>query len=66
MKKIFLSNGQVSLVSDEDHLYLAGYTWSLDSFGYTQIWVNVKHQGVHRIVAKRMKLNLIGKEIVIN
>ncbi len=67
MKKIFLSNGQVSLVSDIDHIFLAGFYWSINgsinSSGYATAWVDGKTQLMHRIIAKRMKLDLKDKEV---
>ena len=63
MKKIFLSNGEVSLVSNEDHLYLSGYNWSVSGGGYVRARVNGKMVTIHRIIAERMKLDIVNKEI---
>lgn len=63
MKKIFLSNGQVSLVSDEDFLYLVGYNWWLQSAGYVEAYINSKHQLMHRIVVERIGLDLSKGEV---
>ncbi len=63
MKKIFLSNSQVTLVSDEDHIFLAGYTWSPNNRGYATASVNGKTRFMHRVVVERMKLDLTGGEV---
>jgi len=58
-KKIFLSNGNFTLVSDEDHIFLAGYSWYPDdNSNYIRGRINGKLQYMHRIIAKRMKLDL--------
>ena len=62
MKKIFLSNGQVSLVSDEDHIFLIGFSWSMNT-GYVRGWVNGKCRYIHRLIAERIGLNLTKREI---
>ena len=56
-KKIFLSNG-VTTVSEEDHIFLAGYSWSQHKKGRVLGRINGKHQWMHRVIAKRMGLNL--------
>lgn len=58
MKKIFLSNGQVSLVDGEDFLYLSGYNWGVSGRGYVRCTNNISDRCMHRIVAKKMGLNL--------
>lgn len=57
-RKIFLSNGDVALVSDEDHIFLAGYNWHQHKKGRVLGRINGKHQWIHRAVAKRMGLDL--------
>ncbi len=65
MRKIFLTDGQFTLVSEEDFLFLAGYNW----------WVHKKDnyvrcssrtdglnsQLMHRIIAKRMKIDCFNE-----
>lgn len=58
MKKIFLSNGDFTLVSDEDYIFLVGYNWWLTKDGYTTGWIDGKKQFMHKIIAKRMGLDL--------
>ncbi len=53
MKTIFLSCGTVTKVSDEDHIYLLGYTWALNVGGYARSWVDGKMQLMHRVIAER-------------
>jgi hypothetical protein len=56
MKKITLTDGQVALVSDEDHIFLSGFTWSCNSCGYAQAWNpwTKKMVSMHRLVLERM------------
>ncbi len=58
MKKIFLSDGQVTLVSDEDHIFLAGFNWSLYSGGYARTRIDGKQRHMHRVIVERMGLDL--------
>lgn len=58
MKKIFLSNGGFTLISDEDFLYLVGYTWSYNNKGGIMGHVDGKTQYISRVIAKRMGLDL--------
>lgn len=56
MKEITLSNGQQTQVSDEDWLYLVGFSWSLNGDGY------VRRSGddyMHRVVAQRKGLTCL-------
>ncbi len=59
MKKIFLSNGDFTLVSNEDYIFLVGYNWWITcNGGYAKGSVEGKDQTLHRIVAKRMGIDL--------
>ena len=57
-KKIFLSSGQVSLVSDEDFLYLSGYNWCVNNRGYVTGRVDRETESMHRIIAKRAGIDI--------
>lgn len=60
-KKIFLSNGGYTLVSDEDHIFLVGYNWSQNEKGHVHCnnGIDKMHnQSMSRIIAKRIGLNL--------
>ena len=57
MKKIFLIYGEITLVSDEDFIFLSGYDWRLKenrrvvcSGGYVD---GINSRLIHRIIAKR-------------
>ena len=58
MKKIFLSNGQVTFVSNIDFLYLAGYNWWLNDERHVRGQVDGTKQLIHRVIAERMGLDL--------
>ena len=60
-KKIFLSNGGFTSVSDEDYIFLFPYTWYMIKKGYAYGWVKNKYQLLHRTVAKRMGLDLLNQ-----
>jgi len=59
MKKIFLSNGQVSLVSDEDFLYLSGYNWWPGKMNreFVQGRIGGKRCAMHHVILKRMGID---------
>ncbi len=63
MKRIFLSSGEVSSVSDKDYLYLVGFNWSVSGGGYVRARINSKMETIHRVIAKRMKLDIENKEV---
>ena len=57
MKKILTSNGEWTLVSDEDWLFLVGFSWSVNGDGYACRRVNNKVLRMHRVIAERMGLD---------
>ncbi len=62
MKKIFLTDGKITLVNEEDFLFLVGYNWRLSATGYVVCsngYVdNLNNKYLHKIIAKRMNLDL--------
>lgn len=58
MKKIFLTNGDFTVVSDEDYIFLAGYNWSQNSQNQVQGNADGSTQFMSRIIAKRIGLDL--------
>lgn len=65
MKIIYAINGDSIMVSDCDWLFLCGYRWSLNSWGYycctsKEIWKGqqIHSMPIHWFVAKLMNLNI--------
>lgn len=56
MKLITLSDGQQTQVSDEDFIFLSGFSWHFN-FGYAFTTIANKEIPLHRLVAKRMGLD---------
>lgn len=56
MKVILLSNGESTLVSDEDWLWLCPYNWYSRS-GYATASISGKHMDMHLMIAERMNLD---------
>jgi hypothetical protein len=56
MKKIILSGGEVALVSDVDHIFLAGFAWSCNNRGYAVAYDprTKKMVSMHRLIMERM------------
>lgn len=52
MKKMFLSNGEVTLVDDEDFAYLSNWMWRRDRMGYAIRTTRIK--GTKRIKTIKM------------
>lgn len=63
MKRIHLSHGDFTLVDDVDFLYLVGYNWSVNGHGYVQARIDGKVQKMHRIIIKRMELDIKDKVV---
>lgn len=61
MKKIFLSNGDFTLVSDEDYIFLFPYSWSQHKKGYVTGRIDGEKVRMNRVIAKRMGLNLLNQ-----
>ncbi len=61
MQKIFLSCGTVTLVSDEDYIFLLGFSWCLTGGGYAHGWIGGKHQRMHRVIAARAGLDCLNE-----
>lgn len=57
-KKIYLGNGQFTLVSEEDFIFLSGYSWNRHRKGHAQGRIGRKHHQMSRVIAKRMGLDL--------
>ncbi len=56
---IFLSDGQMSVVSDVDYLYLANYNWRVDTEGYVTGWIDGRKMLMHRVIAERMGADFV-------
>ena len=59
-KKIFLSSGGFTLVSDEDFIYLVCYTWHQTYNEHVYGYINGKNPFMSRVIAKRMGLDLLN------
>ncbi len=63
MKRILLSNGEFTLISDADFIWSFGYSWFLTgknylkSGGYPTTTINGKQYKMHRLIAERMGLD---------
>ena len=58
MKYLYTTCGTQFQVSDEDEIFLAGFTWKLQTKGYVQVASGkCKNQLIHRIIAERMGLD---------
>ena len=62
MKKLFLTDGGITLVSDIDFLFLSGYNWCKMQKGYvvcsSDYGDGINGQFIHRIIAGKMNLDL--------
>lgn len=65
MKKIFLNSGDVALVSNVDHIFLAGFNWYYDR-GYAVTTVKRKHKKMHRLILSRMRVGIFDEVDHIN
>ncbi len=59
MQNIQLSDGNFTIVDDEDYIILKNYKWSNNGVGYVQGWIDGKYWLIHRFIMKAIK----GQEI---
>lgn len=57
MRLITLSNGQQTQVSDEDFIWASGFYWNIDYKKYVRTTVLQKTHRLHRLIAKRAKID---------